>query len=460
MADKIDQIKIGSTSYDIDLPPDATPSIDSITLSGLVKSTSNATYGLSLPNTSGWTANRTIPTLNDFPNVTFNSNVVSGGTSVKSVTVGSDNYNFSIDTSNLVTLSDPQTITGSKTFQDTSIVISETDLGSSSTIATDGAYLKINASSAAGIKLETGNLSEIFLGSSTNKSKIVLNGNYGSNGQVLMSDENGLPKWNNSPIIKQYGTGPITASGTSCTLTFTVYSYDTTKYSIMTASDFSSKIVNELLANAIIDSSHTITGTVNISGTSYTISSYNKSTKTLTLSNSSTLNLSTITSAYFYTYPYMAYVGCDTSNLRTFSTAGYYFTAGTNGSISAKGLYEHNVRIYNSSSNFSVTFKFTDNYSSAYTYTTISYYLYNRGFTGNTVVCPANGVYGTSSALNLITGVYGYSNSSYYWLYFRYIPLVSYSSSTATINNTVSGESSTSITLTSSFTVQDKVRQL
>ena len=39
MADKIDQIKIGNTSWDIDLPPDAAPSIASITTSG------NATIG-------------------------------------------------------------------------------------------------------------------------------------------------------------------------------------------------------------------------------------------------------------------------------------------------------------------------------------------------------------------------------------------------------------------------------
>ncbi len=37
MADnKIDQLKIGSTSYDIDLPPDATPSIASLTVSGAI----------------------------------------------------------------------------------------------------------------------------------------------------------------------------------------------------------------------------------------------------------------------------------------------------------------------------------------------------------------------------------------------------------------------------------------
>ena len=36
MADKIDRLTIGSTSYDIDLPPDATPSISGLTVSGNV----------------------------------------------------------------------------------------------------------------------------------------------------------------------------------------------------------------------------------------------------------------------------------------------------------------------------------------------------------------------------------------------------------------------------------------
>lgn len=36
MADKIDQIKIGNTAYDIDLPPDATPNIASLTVSGSI----------------------------------------------------------------------------------------------------------------------------------------------------------------------------------------------------------------------------------------------------------------------------------------------------------------------------------------------------------------------------------------------------------------------------------------
>lgn len=360
----------------------------------------NASYGLALPTMTSWTANKTIATTDQIPSLT-----------------------------NYITLDGAQTITGAKTFSaGTEFTGSgEMGAGTKTTIYSDGIQNTQNSTTY----------------------------NYyfpAKSGTFALTSE--------LPIIKQMGMGPITANGTSCTLNFTVYSYDPVKYSVTTASDFSSKIVNGLLANAVIDSSHTISGTVNISGTSYTISSYNKSTKTLTLSNNSTLNLSTITSAYFYTYPYMADLGCDTNNLRTTSTTGYYFTAGTNGSVGAKGLYEHNVRIYYSSSNFSVTFKFVDNYSSAYTYTTISYYLYNRGFTGPTTVCPANGVYGTSTGLNLITGVFGYSSSSYYYLYFRYIPLVSYSSSTATINNTVSGESPTSITLTSSFTVQDKVRQL
>ena len=38
MPDKIDQLKIGSTSYDIDLPVDATPSIVSLTASSYVTS--------------------------------------------------------------------------------------------------------------------------------------------------------------------------------------------------------------------------------------------------------------------------------------------------------------------------------------------------------------------------------------------------------------------------------------
>jgi len=57
MADKIDQITIGSTSYDIDLPPDATPSISSLTVSGTTD-VSSGTLKLSTinaPTSSGGT---------------------------------------------------------------------------------------------------------------------------------------------------------------------------------------------------------------------------------------------------------------------------------------------------------------------------------------------------------------------------------------------------------------------
>ena len=39
MANKIDQLKIGTTSYDIDLPPDATPTIQKLVISGGTAST-------------------------------------------------------------------------------------------------------------------------------------------------------------------------------------------------------------------------------------------------------------------------------------------------------------------------------------------------------------------------------------------------------------------------------------
>lgn len=45
MADKIDQLKIGTTAYDIDLPADATPSIASLTASGAITGGSLAKTG-------------------------------------------------------------------------------------------------------------------------------------------------------------------------------------------------------------------------------------------------------------------------------------------------------------------------------------------------------------------------------------------------------------------------------
>ena len=198
------------------------------------------------------------------------------------------------------------------------------------------------------------------------------------------------------------------------------------------------------------------------------IYSYTPSTKILSTALSSpanSLDLSSATAIGSMTDSVIIYSPVEATRISTESGGGSYVTYGrflmSNGSggVSYRSttLYEHNIRIYYSTSNFSVTFKFITTSSSAYTYSTLTYALYNNGFTSNSTVCSANGVYGTSTALNMITGVYGYSNNSYKYLYFRYIPLVSYSSSTATINNTVSSESYTYITLTSSFTVQDKV---
>ena len=45
MADKIDQLKVGSNTYDIDLPPDATPDITSIMASQVKISTINSSTG-------------------------------------------------------------------------------------------------------------------------------------------------------------------------------------------------------------------------------------------------------------------------------------------------------------------------------------------------------------------------------------------------------------------------------
>lgn len=61
MADKIDSLKIGSTSYDIDLPPDATPSIASLTTSGAVTANGGTTTnGLVVKNSTGQTATFTV----------------------------------------------------------------------------------------------------------------------------------------------------------------------------------------------------------------------------------------------------------------------------------------------------------------------------------------------------------------------------------------------------------------
>ena len=64
MATKIDQLKIGTTAYDIDLPPDATPSILSLTAASsimlgttgkvtLKRPTGTTNYDITLPGSAG-----------------------------------------------------------------------------------------------------------------------------------------------------------------------------------------------------------------------------------------------------------------------------------------------------------------------------------------------------------------------------------------------------------------------
>ena len=64
MATKIDQLKIGTTAYDIDLPPDATPSITSLTVASsimlgttgkvtLKRPTGTTNYDITLPSSAG-----------------------------------------------------------------------------------------------------------------------------------------------------------------------------------------------------------------------------------------------------------------------------------------------------------------------------------------------------------------------------------------------------------------------
>ena len=64
MATKIDQLKIDTTAYDIDLPPDATPSIVSLTVASsimlgttgkvtLKRPTGTTNYTIALPSSAG-----------------------------------------------------------------------------------------------------------------------------------------------------------------------------------------------------------------------------------------------------------------------------------------------------------------------------------------------------------------------------------------------------------------------
>ena len=144
--------------------------------------------------------------------------------------------------------------------------------------------------------------------------------------------------------------------------------------------------------------------------------------------------------------------------------------------VNAKGIvtsaakrYEHNIRITGNATDsasvtryISLTLQITNAKSDAYTYSTItgsgSYSLYSLGHTSGTTVHAACGVTATSTLQGIITGVYGSTTANR--LYIRYIPLVTYSSSTAYIKNNTSDETTVYLPLSSSFTFNDTKREV
>lgn len=98
MADKIDQLKFGSTSYDIDLPPDATPSIASLTVRG-GSGTNVGTCSISV-DTSGTDAKASISFAN--LGMTGYTSLDSTGFTLSAPLVGTYRLNYPILTANAV----------------------------------------------------------------------------------------------------------------------------------------------------------------------------------------------------------------------------------------------------------------------------------------------------------------------------------------------------------------------
>ena len=97
MADKIDQLKLKDAQgtdvlYDIDLPVDATPSIASLTTSGNVTvggSLAKGNLTFTLPSSSG-----TLTLDENLPIVSFGTAIIPGATEIKSISIGTDDYNL------------------------------------------------------------------------------------------------------------------------------------------------------------------------------------------------------------------------------------------------------------------------------------------------------------------------------------------------------------------------------
>ena len=151
MADKIDQLKIGSTSYDIDLPVDATPSIASLTTSGNVTvggSLAKGNLTFTLPSSSG-----TLTLDENLPIVSFGTQTISGATEIKSITVGTDDYNLGGGGTGTVTSVGAGTglsITGTATVNPTVNIADGYKLLTTTDWKNDSVYSVMNASSVAG----------------------------------------------------------------------------------------------------------------------------------------------------------------------------------------------------------------------------------------------------------------------------------------------------------------------
>ena len=98
MADKIDQLKFGSTTYDIDLPPDATPTITSLTVQA-GSGTNKGVCSISV-DTSGVDAEASI-TFSNFGIVGYTS-LDSTGITLSAPLVGTYRLNYPILTANAV----------------------------------------------------------------------------------------------------------------------------------------------------------------------------------------------------------------------------------------------------------------------------------------------------------------------------------------------------------------------
>ena len=103
--------------------------------------------------------------------------------------------------------------------------------------------------------------------------------------------------------------------------------------------------------------------------------------------------------------------------------------------------YMHNITVTYSTSIF-VTFSLVTNSSTKLnTYSALTQALYDAGFRGIDTLKPATGQVSASLKTRMVVGVYNSSSSGGKYLYYKYIDLISTSSTTATMNTSVSAAS-------------------